>query len=733
MKARLSFALLLCAATPSLFAQQAVPRAELAVPAVPRAVPARPAEATVPRAVPVVSSPSASTAAATSPARAVPAVPVRPNAAPATPAVPVAPAIATPALDAELDGVGTRVGRTIIPAPAADLEIAPSFLTQKLARTYTFTIPAPRGQILDRTGLPLAQTRVSYNLAIQFPSPSEFKAPELARYIGQQMALVRSVLKRDLAIDMARVQKHYENRAIMPLVIAVDLPANEVALLKGVNSPGLALIPGYQRVYPQGLTAAHIVGYVGREDPFSIGPVENNELLWPNTKGRSGIERGFNDQLAGKPGVMSVSYDAQGRRSEKVTVPPTPGENVVLALDLRLQRLCEKSIETSKRPGAIVFMDPNNGEILALASWPSFDPNHFIPQISETEYVQLSNDPTHPLLPRAYGSAYPPGSTFKIITGLAAMNEGKVDPDDRFGGEAAIQIGGLTFRNWKKTDVGPLNYVQALTQSCNTYFYKMGLKTGAQPIIDYCLRLGFGSQTGLPIVGESPGNVMTAEYMRKTYGRKIWDGDIANLSIGQGDTLVTPLQLASAMATIGNGGTVFYPRLVLQLQGVDDKISFGYEIRVRDQIEIDKDTMKALREGMIGVVHGAGGTAHSAAIPGFKIAAKTGTAQNGAGKNERVNAWFSGFAPAEKPRYAFAAVFEGKAGDDSIHGGSHAAPMITRVLKEVLKPEPKAPKEKKGGLRVKPKPEPDDEDDDFEEDALRPRVVSPAEEEEVGD
>jgi penicillin-binding protein 2 len=709
MKAWLHFTFSFAFALP-LLAQEAPPRA---VPAAPRAAPVT--RSAVPQAAPAL------------PATPAPAV-APPAAAPATS---LQPATAQPE---RTTATTPAPGRPLIPTPATDLQIQPSWETQKLARTFVFTIPAPRGQIVDRQGVPLAQTRVSYNLAIQFPTPLEFNDAQATRYIAERTAAARSILRRELGIDPDRALKHYQNRGIMPLVIASDLEAAEYELIKRQNPPGLILQSAYQRVYPQGPVAGHIVGYVGRQGAYSIGPVENNELLWPGSEGRSGIERGFNDQLSGKAGVMHVSFDAQGRRSaEKVTIPPTPGQTVVLALDLPLQRLCEDSIKTSKRPGAMVMLDPNNGEILALASWPSFDPNTFIPQISEADYGKLRDDPAKPLLPRAYGAAYPPGSTFKIITGLAAMNEGKVDPDDEFGGESAIEIAGNVFRNWKKHDVGPLNFVQALTQSCNTYFYKMGLKTGAQPIIDYCQRLGLGSPTGLPLVGEEDGNVMTTEYMVKVHKRRLMPGDIANLSIGQGDTLVTPLQLASAMGNIGNGGTVFQPRLVLQVQSVDDKITFGYDIRVRDQIDIEKSVMKALRNGLIGVVHGAGGTAHVAEVPGFKIAAKTGTAQWGAGKSERVAAWFAGFAPAEKPRYAFAALYEGKTGSgaDDVHGGSHAAPMAARVLKEILKPEPK--EKKKGGLRKKRQSEDEDADMDMDNgDApIRPKVLSRPDDEDV--
>ena len=712
MKARLSLAF--CATAISLFAQTAqrtgptVPVATPARRAVPHAVTAVPVTAAIPQAVPAA------------PRAVAIATPVNNS----TMAVPASSSGATsslaPAESADSPARPSGPPKTVIPAPATDLQIQPSWETQKLARTYVFTIPAPRGQIVDRNGIPLAQSRVSYNLAVQFPTPPTFSDEEASRYIAEQTTLARSLLRRDLGVDPDRALKHYKNRGIMPLVIASDLRPAEVEIIKHKNAAGLCLQSAYQRIYPQGSVAGHIVGYVGRQGTYGTNPVENNEPLWPGSEGRSGIEKSFNDQLTGRPGVMHVSFDAQGRKSaEKVTIPPTPGQTVVLSLDLKLQRLCEDSVKRSGRPGAMVLNDCNTGEILAMASIPSFDPNDFIPQISESKFAELRDGEFHPLLPRAYGSAYPPGSCFKVVTGLAAMNEGKVDPEDEFSGEAAMQIGGTTFHNWKKTDSGMLNFVQALTQSCNTYFYKVGLKCGYAPIISYAQRLGLGAKTGILIDGETDGNLMTPEYMMKVYKRRIMPGDIANMSIGQGDTLVTPLQLATVMGNVGNGGTAFQPRLVLQLQGVDDKITFAYDIRVRDQIDVEKTVMKAIRNGMISVVNGPGGTAHVAAMDKVKVAGKTGTAQWGAGKNEKVAAWFAGFAPADKPHYSFAVVYEGKEKNNEVHGGTFAAPIAARVLKEILKPEPTEKDPKKGHKKKH-----DDDDDDSGDDApVRPKVI----------
>ena len=600
------------------------------------------------------------------------------------------------------------------PAPAPpvpDPTQQPSWETQKLARNYIFGIPAPRGQITDRNGVPLAQTRVAQNLAITFPTPSHFSDEEASRYIAEHVRRAQEIIGRILNVEPAKALKHYKDRSVIPLVIAQDLKSTELDRLKRSKTDGLTTIPVYLRIYPQGHTASHILGFVGRMGGFQTGEVENSELLWPDFEGRDGIEKSFNTQLTGKLGVMHVAFDARGHKAaEKITSPPRPGQNVVLSLDLKIQQVVEKALIAVKRPCAMVVMDPNTGEILAMASEPDFDPNLYVPNVQAEVLDRLTKDPFNPLLSRAFRSSYPPGSTFKIITGLAAMNEGKVDPRDEFGGEAAIKIGGTTFRNWKKSDVGPLNFVEALTQSCNTYFYKMGIKAGYQPIVDYASRLGLGAKTGIPIGSEAPGNLMTPEYMKKRYDRLLSQGDIANMSIGQGDTLTSPLQMASAMGAIGNGGTVYQPRLVLQVQDIDGKVTFGFDTRVRSQIDIHRDTLKAIRAGMDGVVNSHAGTAGRAAVPGFKVVGKTGTAQWGSGKNEKVAAWFVGFAPLEKPQYAFAVLYEGKARDNDVHGGTYAAPIAGRVLREILKKEP-AEQKKPSARKKRIEEDPDEEMD----------------------
>jgi len=333
-----------------------------------------------------------------------------------------------------------------------------------------------------------------------------------------------------------------------------------------------------------------------------------------------------------------------------------------------------------------VIVDPNNGDILALASWPTYDPNLFVPSISAEQLKALQDDPDIPLLPRAYRSSYPPGSTFKIAVGIAALESHAVYRDDRYECVPSIQIGNVTFHNWKKGDRGALNFIQALTESCDTWFYQVGIKTGAGPIIDWALKLGFGAKCGIPLRSEAEGRIPNDQYMKATHGRKLLNGDIANMSIGQGDTQVTPLQMAQAMGIVANGGTLYQTRLVQQVQTFDNQIVTAYQVRAKRTLDLSSETLDQLRAGMINVVNGAGGTAHQASLDNVEVAGKTGTAQWGPKNKERTAAWFAGFLPADQPRYAFAAVYEGDVGS-KVHGGSATAPMIADVFKEIYQGE----------------------------------------------
>src|ERR1700682_352570 len=602
---------------------------------------------------------------------------------------------------------------SVTPIPEEEA-IIPTFETQKLARTYILDIPAPRGQITDRHGVPLAQNKLSYNLAINFPTPLDFSDAQALSFTHEKIDKAEKLIGRSLKILDEAILRHYRNRGIMPLEIAQNLTQSEYDEVKDRLPAATVVRPIYVRIYPNGNLAGQIVGYSGKTGRNLDGIIDNHETLWPETEGREGLEQTFNEMLTGRHGQYKLTFDKDGRKtSEKLIVPPVPGDNVITTLDLRLQELAEKALEAKAKRGAIVVVDPNTGDILALASWPTYDPNIFVLSISTEKFKALQDDPNIPLLPRAFRSSYPPGSTFKIAVGIAALESGSVRPDDTYECVPSIEIGNLTFHNWKKGNRGALNFIQALTESCDTWFYQVGIKTGAAPIIDWALKLGFGAKCGIPLRGEVEGRVPNDQYMKATHGRKLLNGDIANLSIGQGDTQVTPLQMAQAMAIIGNGGTFYQTRLVQQVQTLDNQIVTAYQVRAKRTLDLSPATLDELRTGMINAVNGGGGTGHGASLDNVEVAGKTGTAQWGPKNKERTAAWFAGFLPSDQPQYAFAALYEGDVGS-KVHGGSTAAPMIADIFKDIYKGQQANARRQRGeperGQKI-PRAEPVEEDE----------------------
>lgn len=573
---------------------------------------------------------------------------------------------------------------TTPPAPANDDSvITPTWETQEETRMYVLGIPAPRGQITDRHGEPLAQNRIGYTLCITFPVPLNFSDGAAISYARQQISRAESLLQRPIAVSDETIVEHYRNRGLLPLEIVQNLQPAELAALRDGPPKGLELRPVYYRFYPNGATAAHILGYVGRMGRQSTRPIRNNELLWPEFEGRDGIEKTFNAQLTGSVGQLNLTFDSVGNQSsEVVSIPPEAGNNVITTLDLDIQKMAEDILSEDAKRGSIVVLDPSTGDILAMASWPAFNPNTFVPFISSQDYRALQEDPSIPLLPRTFRSSYPAGSIYKVITGIAALESGAIGRHDEFECPTVFRLAGLSFRNWKDSHAGSLTFAEALTQSCNTWFYRVGIKTGKEAFIEWATKLGMGAKTGIPLHSESEGRVPTDDYMRRVYGRPILDGDMANMSIGQGDILVTPLQMAQLMMIVGNGGTLYQPRLVSQVQDFNNKIITAYSVRAKDRVAMRPETIAELHEGLHGVVHGGSGTAGRARVAGMDVCGKTGTAQWGPKNKEKTAAWFIGFAPRDNPRYAFAAVYEGDVNENP-GGGSHAAPMIGKLLKQV--------------------------------------------------
>lgn len=562
----------------------------------------------------------------------------------------------------------------------------PTWETQKQARTFVLGIPAPRGQITDRNGRPLAQSRLSYNLAISYPAPLDWPDSKVIAFARQQITLAGGLLKRTIQVSDEAILNHYKNRGVLPMDIVEDLSPQELGVVQRGVTPNLILRQTYVRFYPNGPLAGHILGYTGREAPLSVRPIENKDLIFSESQGREGLEQVFDNELRGQVGQLHVTFGPNGEKmSERIARPPVPGYNLITTLDEDFQRIGEDILAKSCKSGALVIIDVRSGEILAMVSHPGFNPNEFVPVVRKEIFDRYNTDELAPLVPRAYRSAYPAGSTFKTFVGFAALETGKIKPSTEFDCPTGIQVGDHTFKNWKKVGAGNLNFVEALTQSCNTWFYQVALKIGAEPIISYSHRLGLGRRSGIPLRAENEGNIPTDEYMKRVHNRVIKRGDVANMAIGQGDILVTPLQMAQAMGVLATGGVFHQTRLVKQVQSLDNKVVAAYPDRIREQIPVAPEVDKALREALQDVVYDGNGTARQAQVKGVRVAGKTGTAQWGPTNKQRTAAWFTGFMPAENPEYAFAAVYEGDPNDNSVHGGSHAAPIIGKVFKEIYK------------------------------------------------
>ena len=558
-----------------------------------------------------------------------------------------------------------------------------SIFTQKNARTMTISIPAPRGLILDREGRPLAQSRVAYYLAIDFTVLSGDPSEEDALIWAQQkIAQANALIEGEYSVSEKRMKNYYRNRRWLPQVVSKVMSAQEAKKVESILPEGLTLFPIYLRHYPEKSVGAHMIGYVGTKMKVPDGPIAFGDPLFETVQGKRGFEKIYDEQLSGQAGSKKMIFDRDGKLIlDEILERPKPGGTVVTTLDLDWQRHAENVLRAGCKRGALVVIDVHNGEVMAMASRPTFDLNHFVPKISQKKYDSLLNDPGKPLYGRAFQAEYPPASTFKPVVGLAAITNNVVTPDTKIDCPYKIQIGSQYFRNHTEGHQGQIDVKRALAKSVNPWFYKVGIATGPQAFLSTARRLGFGSKTGLPLTGEAAGIAPSSEYIQEKMGRPTSDGDAANLAIGQGLMLATPLQVAQAMAGIANGAELLELRLLRQVQDFHGRVIEAPEVKKRNYLNLDVDAVAAVHEGMMDVVHASYGTGKNASL-GFTImCGKTGTAQWGPKSKKQGLAWFSGFFPLDNPRYAYAVVYEGEPGE-SVSGGRKAAPMIRHFFDE---------------------------------------------------
>ena len=573
-------------------------------------------------------------------------------------------------------------------------------------------LPAVRGEILDRQGVPLAQNRASN--AVEFYLPdivrdyrtrfgtvprrtyrttvggmmTEKSEPDIVKIVDEVVMPQLAKLGLARAYNPRQLQQHFRNNTEIPFTYMEDLDFETMARLAehDVELPGVNVSVRPVRRYVYGALGSHLLGYVGPPREIDKEEASQFNFYQPDTEGKAQLELYCNDDLKGSPGARVLQRNAKGVIEGEVGLePPKQGSNVHLTIDARIQYITEKALRSVGRAAAVV-VDPNNGDILAMASVPSYDPNIFIPTISAAAWSALTQDPTDPLVNRAT-SAYAPGSTYKIPTALAGLRAGL--EDKRFTCTGVVTYGNTPMKCWiadKNGAHGTIDLVSAIRVSCNAFFYQYGNAAGIDNIVAVGNMLGFGQKSGLPLSGEAPGILPGPEWMRANYPRERWSsGQTANASIGQGFVLTTPLQMAMVAATVANGGTSYYPRLVDKVVSQDGTTVRQEPIKIRANLVesgFTSEEIEKVRRGMWDVVNRGGGTAATARIKNYEVAGKTGTAQFWRGRVKDNHTWFIAFAPYEKPRYAVAVIVQG-----AQSGGGVAAPIAAKILSDIFKME----------------------------------------------
>ena len=504
-------------------------------------------------------------------------------------------------------------------------------------------------------------------------------------YARTRINRANSALGQNWEVTDEEILKHFKNRRWLPLMFSSTLTVRQEEVIAPRLDPGLILFPTYVRHYPENHLASHIIGYAGNTGWWPTGPVASGDPLFKEIEGRDGLEVSFDGHLQGTAGIANYLFDSDGTQLDReIGRKPIPGSTVVTSLDLEMQRLAEEILRENVKRGAFVVMDVQTGEILTMASYPSFNPNDFSPSISQTRFDELNNDPELPLFARAFRGRYPPASTFKVATALAALESGAITEQTLFPCPTVMIIDNRPFRNWNKKAEGDMNVVVAIARSCNPFFYKAGLLTGAEALSSMGHRLGFGQKTGIQIYGEEEGYMPTNASEREKYGHSFAGGYLANASIGQGTLAATPLQVCQMMAGIANGRAVPQARLVKQIQDHNHRVTKHFPPQDKNLLNIDSHSLDVVRRGMVNVVNSSWGTGKSARNDYVTLTGKTGTGQWGSTTDKRNVAWFAGFVPYEDPKYAFAVLYEGDSGE-TVGGGRVAAPLAGKFFNAVYK------------------------------------------------
>ena len=541
-------------------------------------------------------------------------------------------------------------------------------------------ISAPRGVIYDRDGDLLVANRPAFTVSVlrQEVEDKDQLLDRLAGYLG----MPREAL--DKRWEAGRRVPPYR-----PFVLAEDVGRDAVERVQenSIDLPGVLVEVRPMRAYPYGEMAGHLFGYLGEITEKELDEEAFADYRPGDYVGKSGLEQLLEADLRGQEGERLIEVDVKGKELRTLkTLEPLPGHKVYLTLQRRVQQAAEAAF--GDQAGAAVALDPKTGEDLAMVSKPSFDPGMFARGISGKEWLALLRDPRHPLQNKALQGQYPPGSTFKLVTALAALRAGAIQPGTTLDCGGSLEVGDREFRCWKKRGHGPTDLKKAIRESCDVYFYQVALSVGIDRIAEMAHELGLGQVLGFATGGEKSGLIPDRAWKRRRFGTSWYDGETVNAAIGQGFVTATPLQLAEMTATIANGGRLLRPHIVKEVTDLQGDVLRKTSPELLGTADLPKPDLKAVQRGLVAVVNEAHGTGWSSHLAEIKVAGKTGTAQVVRLKDEedetaaghipyrfRDHALFVAYAPAEDPQIAVAVVVE-----HGSHGGSAAGPIVRAIL-----------------------------------------------------
>jgi penicillin-binding protein 2 len=535
-------------------------------------------------------------------------------------------------------------------------------------------IAAPRGILFDRNGLPLVDNRPAFTLSL---IPRELERDPIKR--DATLGRLASLLQIPFA-ELQEAVTRVSPDSILPVRVRRGLSMDDVARVEEwkLELPGVIVEVEPQRAYPTSRFAAHLLGYVreASDEQLKQGRYRRGDMV-----GQSGLERLLDEFLRGKDGGERIEVDAMGRQMRMIqSTEPHPGAQVVTTIDRRIQEAAEKSMEG--HAGAVVVMDPRNGDVLAMVSTPAFEIDRFTGTIDRNAWLRVIQDPEHPLLNRTIQSQYAPGSVFKIVVAAAGLQEGTLAPTDNTYCNGKFRLGEWTFKDWKEGGHGHVDLLGAMRHSCNIFFYEKGLKIGGTAIAKYANAFGLGAATQIDLPGEKLGLIPQPKLRRdKRVGGGWHAGETVNMSIGQGAVLVTPMQVARFMSAVANGGVLWKPRLVQRIERPEKGVVWSDGGSVTGHVELSPMVWAFLRQSLWSVVN-ENGTGVGARIAGLDVAGKTGTAQmiaKSRADKGQDHAWFASFAPVGEPEAVVIVLVErgGK-------GGQVAAPIARKILNAIF-------------------------------------------------